>query len=1448
MKKASVSNILLLFFLATCAQAQFTTVTGTVIDPHSLPYANGTITPTLITTASPTLSGITYAPPSQPVGLSLAGAFVMRLADNTQLQPGGTQWTFKVCSAAGSIQPAGGNGPVCFNVTLTISGSAQDISAQLQAAALPLSNVASGGGGTPGGLNTQIQINNSGSFGGLPNATPGSVLASQGLTTPPTFQQKADYDTRDNFGSGAFVCNGTTYNTNAMAALLGAIGSATATIDFTQSNCGIGDVLLPKNVLLNFGPGGSLNLLTDNTTTPGNAQFDTTVGALGNCVPIANQCATTVTAPAQISGVGDTYAVVCGRGFTGGALTLTSNVPSDMILTWPGTSISFSSINQAWMVPSVVAGSHTFTATSSGNVVGACTATPIVGGGPTPWLDGVGGICSNVSANSPYSCTGAFQSGSFLLFFGSQNNSTETCSAATAGFTLLPGAAGCSTVTGSNLAVAYLNSAAAGSVTPTIPFNPSPAGHFWSAEVLGLRPSSARIQVLGALSNPNGNQIFLNATGNAGSVDFTGNLAPIKIRPEWWGASATASATINTAALRAAILAAFGTNRLNGSGLNQYNKELLLSQSYQINGELQLYHVLGPPPGARAIIRCENGGGITQTATNQRIFDMQSFAYADVHDCGFSTTASQDANHPLWDNDFNGTTTAGDLAPQFSTCYNCTFAGNGIAAIGLLAAKSGGSAQYSNEYCVDCEMASFTQACYQIGTPTSLATNALDIGYSGDMQGCPQYGLVTYGGGYVSISAGSNGISSMENGFSTQTGYDMAGSQMQGPCIMEHMRSESRKLISCSSVIMKDSRTIDQGQTITPGGSFPIGTIFHGMWPTSDGAYYQATVDSGPFVGAGSLASLLNASGGSATSITDTNDTIAGSVTIKQFLVGDSLTQATTGSTATVVVAGSSFATISGTLNSGTFQSGETATQATSGVTCTIFGSVTGTNFFCNNFSATPDNTHQWTGNTSGATFTPNGTTPSYSASTMIVSAPTGSPDGTHNWTNGSGATFAPSGTPVPQANWTANAFVGMRVGIFAGTNVKCYGVVTANTSQAMTLSGGWVTNFPFTVCTAPDSTSTFATDLNWNHGTITNGGMTLAYMNENVIAGDVLFPNPVSAGRIEDVTAAGGQVFIGQGVTISNLATSRADWYNNTGGGDPQQFYAAPDWDVRPSPTGTPLGLQLSWSFPAIAGAPFAGGYHRNFGATKFCWNAGTVGTNDPPANTSANEICAGGRSDRQAGTDSFRNRFEIPGGSIGGIGPAVPTGVDQNGVDANILGGDSTGAGNPGGINFRIASAGSSGPTPNSGTTRGGVDNTGLSFTTDGSFNSKQKDGASACEISFGTTTLNTGGTTTSTGLSCLPANSIIDAVVYRITTTITTAANFTIGDGVTAARFCSTQSTLAAGTTGTCLAQSDQTGAAGPKQVNAASVVVTTNVNPGAGAIRLIVYYHTWTAPTS
>jgi hypothetical protein len=138
----------------------------------------------------------------------------------------------------------------------------------------------------------------------------------------------------------------------------------------------------------------------------------------------------------------------------------------------------------------------------------------------------------------------------------------------------------------------------------------------------------------------------------------------------------------------------------------------------------------------------------------------------------------------------------------------------------------------------------------------------------------------------------------------------------------------------------------------------------------------------------------------------------------------------------------------------------------------------------------------------------------------------------------------------------------------------------------------------------------------------------------------------------------------------------------------------------------------------------------------------------------------------------------------------------------------------------------------------------------TVTGLFGVTQSESTAVCETSGASTTAHNGTVTITTGLNCLPANAVIDAVLYRLTTAFSGNAisSFTIGDGTIATRFCGTQSTLTLNATGICFAQADQTSTSGPRQASAAAVVVTENQIATAGAIRLIVFYHTWVAPTS
>jgi len=172
--------------------AQFTTVSGTVTDPNGLPYALGTIASSIVASGTPRFSSNSqpYIQPIQATGLDLAGKFTVTLADNTQLTPGGSTWTFVVCSAQGTVSPSFGKGPQCFTVTgVTISGSSQDIGATLRAAATKLTVDFSGGGGTVTGSGTasRIPVWTSGSALGNSDITDaaGSQISTQSLTGGP---------------------------------------------------------------------------------------------------------------------------------------------------------------------------------------------------------------------------------------------------------------------------------------------------------------------------------------------------------------------------------------------------------------------------------------------------------------------------------------------------------------------------------------------------------------------------------------------------------------------------------------------------------------------------------------------------------------------------------------------------------------------------------------------------------------------------------------------------------------------------------------------------------------------------------------------------------------------------------------------------------------------------------------------------------------------------------------------------------------------------------------------------------------------------------------------------------------------------------------------------------------------------------------------------------------
>ena len=111
----------------------------------------------------------------------------------------------------------------------------------------------------------------------------------------------------------------------------------------------------------------------------------------------------------------------------------------------------------------------------------------------------------------------------------------------------------------------------------------------------------------------------------------------------------------------------------------------------------------------------------------------------------------------------------------------------------------------------------------------------------------------------------------------------------------------------------------------------------------------------------------------------------------------------------------------------------------------------------------------------------------------------------------------------------------------------------------------------------------------------------------------------------------------------------------------------------------------------------------------------------------------------------------------------------------------------------------------------------------------------------------TLSTSGATTSTTGNLAVAGTRILAILYRVTTTITTATDFAIKvaggtDFVTIGTATAAQTGLIAGSTGVLVpaAYGDQYNA------TAAKLTVTTTGTPGAGVIRLFVIYERMTPP--
>jgi hypothetical protein len=125
--------------LLSAASFATTVVTATVTDPNGNPYANGTASAVSVPTSGQAVVSTT------PVAINAAGFFTLTLAPNTYI--------FTICAPPVALGPTANPTPtqVCFpSAPIVISGTSQDISAQLNAVAKTLGPTVGSAVVTPG--------------------------------------------------------------------------------------------------------------------------------------------------------------------------------------------------------------------------------------------------------------------------------------------------------------------------------------------------------------------------------------------------------------------------------------------------------------------------------------------------------------------------------------------------------------------------------------------------------------------------------------------------------------------------------------------------------------------------------------------------------------------------------------------------------------------------------------------------------------------------------------------------------------------------------------------------------------------------------------------------------------------------------------------------------------------------------------------------------------------------------------------------------------------------------------------------------------------------------------------------------------------------------------------------------------------------------------------------
>lgn len=712
------------------------------------------------------------------------------------------------------------------------------------------------------------------------------------------------------------------------------------------------------------------------------------------------------------------------------------------------------------------------------------------------------------------------------------------------------------------------------------------------------------------------------------------------------------------------------TFHINGSLASKANMKIVIDGQFLINQTIICDHMNG-----------FNWEGVNQlttklilTTTNQGILKANSVSYGNFTNIQFVSAVATTA--ALIDF-YKSFLVIDDLSPQNITFERCNFAGSSVSKRGVWIARTGGGSQGDNIRFLYCYASGFYEAAYQTGGGPSLdyAYNAIYLQIDGgDIQGCPKYGVATYGGSWLIKNA------TFENGnfvYPTgriQTGYDLFSEASQNINVVENVRSESIQFAFGAWHIKNCGISGPAATYVTAWQNLPNTQSFQSQLVTGT-----------PYGGDGKMYVVT-----SATTFSAFLDIVSPFVeplffspnwTMSFFVAGPLTPGALIGQTIVIQYPNC-------------FR---------------VFGTVTGNTNNAISMSSVSE------------LFTPADVSPAQACGlhttwALVSSIPTFGGLQDQTATAGSSTSITKG-----SATWTVNAFVGQKVTLMSGAGKYQYGIITANSATVITVGAGWVSDYSEVSAVGvhgtgrgevniqnPDATTHFVVEPNWNGGTVTSGTVSMDFVDAYAVGSSVAANN----GTIDKFFAGyGTRVRIGSAngfvATIKDLLVTRQDWMGVDNAVDDTwpRFYPEKIQVQRPGATD---GELLPWNIKRN-NLPLASTF-RDFsqkqqGREWIVWSQGS-----PGGGSSFQEVAIG-RGDGIIWNDTNQISRNIL-GFAGILGKRTPIGIDQVGVDTNIQGGLSTGSGAAGAINFWIGSIGSTGTAVNSGTAVAGINPTGISW----------------------------------------------------------------------------------------------------------------------------------------